>query len=353
MRGTLRAALAAVLLLTIAPGCVTSRVAYTPEALRQRVAELDPTFPASELVVPFELPPEALEAAHRAVVGVKGDDERVQRLVKAFFTGQNRRVEYDATATTSGADALAAGRGNCLALASIFIGLARAIGLDAQYVDLSSRVNEMRYGDGGTTVNMGHVSAMVVTGNDRITLDFMRLGPVRWYKPLDDLEALAHYYNNLGYELIDDAAGRSVAPDWVGAARYFRMAVAVKPTFARAWNNLGIAAARQGHRAEAAERYRQAIELDPRLPAPLANLGALQLQQGDLAGAMASLERAASLEPGGAHIQYQLAVARLRSGDKDGAIRSLRRTLSLRGSYPGAQALLEQLAPGSPGAGGF
>jgi Flp pilus assembly protein TadD len=98
--------------------------------------------------------------------------------------------------------------------------------------------------------------------------------------------------------------------------------------------------------------YLRAIELDASMAAPHANLGALHLQAGDLESALRELAAAGSLDPTGAHIQYNLAVARLRNGDRAGAIEALRRTLSLRGSYPGAQALLDRLAPGSPGAGG-
>jgi tetratricopeptide (TPR) repeat protein len=347
------AALLAALPLVFAPGCLTaSRVAYTPDELRRRVSELAPGLPAADLVVPYELPPEAIERARRAVSSAAGDEQRLEQLVKALFDPRVFGLRYAADTTTTGAEALLARRGNCVALASVFIGLARALGLDARYIDASSRVHETRYGDDGAPVSFGHVTAMVLLGNQRIGLDFARAGTFRWYQELDDLEALAHFYNNRGYELLDQAQARGEAPDWEASARLFRLATEVKPTFARAWNNLGIAAARLGRRPEAAAHYRRAMTLDPRLAAPRANLGALRLLEGDLPGALEALESAADLEPAGAHIQFQLAVARLRSGNREGAIRALRRTLSLREGYPGAEALLQQLAPAAPGAGG-
>ena len=90
-----------------------------------------------------------------------------------------------------------------MALASAFVGLARHVGLDARYIDASSRVHETRYGEDGTTVNFGHVTAMVMTGQEKIGLDFEQVGPFTWYRVLDDLEALAHFYNNRGYEAVD------------------------------------------------------------------------------------------------------------------------------------------------------
>lgn len=335
-----------------ATGCLGSlKQVYTPAELRREL-EVRQAVPAPDLVVPFELPPEALARARRLVLGGMTSAKKVEVLVRAMFDPEAFGLRYDASVTTTGAEALRAGRGNCVALASVFIGLARSVGLDARFVDASSRVNERRYAEDGSAVHFGHVTAMVNTGYERIGLDFARIGPFQWYQVLDDLEALAHYYNNRGFELVDRAREAGAAPDWPEAGRLFALAVAVKPGFARGWNNLGIAAARLGRRDEAVAHYRRAMALDPLLAAPHANLGAMLLQDGDLAAALDELDRAAALDPKGAHIQYNLALARLRSGDRAGAVEALQRTLSLRGGYPGAQALMEQLAPGSPGAGG-
>jgi tetratricopeptide (TPR) repeat protein len=252
-------------------------------------------------------------------------------------------LRYDASYTTSGAEALRSGRGNCVALASVFIGLARSIGLEARYIDASVAVREVRYGDDGSTINFGHITAQVTTGSEKIGLDFAKLGRFRRYDVLDDLEAVAHFYNNRGYEQVERAREQGEAPDWGEAERLFRLAVVAKPTFARGWNNLGIAAARQGRSSEAATHYRKAASLDPLLAAPRANLGALLLQSGDLPAALKELTAAAEIDPRGAHIQYNLAVARLRSGDRSGAMEALQRTVSLHPTYPGAQALIEQL----------
>lgn len=332
-------------------GCLgTSSNRYAPDQLRRALAARE--VPPADLVVPFELPPEAIAKARELVQPIASDDLKVEALVRAMFDQALFGLRYDPSTTTSGAEALRSRRGNCVALSSVFIGLARAAGLDARYIDASSRVHETRHGEDGSTVRFGHVSALVDAGDRKIGLDFARIGAFKWYKVLDDLEALAHYYNNRGYELVDRAREQAGAPDWAEAERHFRLATTVKPSFARAWNNLGIAAARQGRRNEAIAHYRKAAALDPRMAAPHANLGAIYLVAGDLPAALQALAEAASIDPAGAHIQYNLALARLRSGDREGAIAALRRTLKLSGAYPGAFELLERLSPGSPGAGG-
>jgi hypothetical protein len=342
VRRLVAAPVAALVLLGL--GCAGgARRAYRPDELRKELLSRGPALPVSEVVVPFELPPDALATAQRLVNNVRDDEHRVEILVQAMFDPDVYGLTYDASSTTSGAETLRTHRGNCVGLASVFIGLARSVGLEALYIDASGVVHETRYGEDGSTINFGHVTAQVTTNRKKIGLDFAQLGRFLRYDELDDMEAVAHFYNNRGYEQVDRAREAGVAPDWVEPERLFRLAVVVKPSFARGWNNLGIAVSRQGRSSEAATLYRKAASLDPLLAAPRANLGALLLQSGDLPGALEELNAAAALDPEGAHIQYNLAVARLRSGDRIGAMEALQRALSLHPSYPGAQALMEQL----------
>jgi tetratricopeptide (TPR) repeat protein len=341
-RRIVAAPLAALVLYSL--GCAGgARQVYTPDGLRKVLLSRGPAIPTADVVVPFELPPEALATADRLVRNARSDEQRVDILIRAMFDPAVYGLTYDASATTSGAETLRSGKGNCVGLASVFIGLARSVGLEALYIDASGVVHETRYGDDGSTINFGHITAQVTTGSKKIGLDFSQFGRFRKYDVLDDLEAVAHFYNNRGYEPVDRAREQGEAPDWAEAERLFRLAVVAKPTFARGWNNLGIAVSRQGRSAEAATYYRKSASLDPLITAPHVNLGALLLSSGDLPGALEELNAAADLDPNGAHIQYNLAVARLRSGDRAGAAEALQRTLSLHPGYPGAQALKEQL----------
>ncbi len=321
----------------------TARLAYTPEGLRAEVARVAPEVPAAEIVVPFEITEAQGALARRLVAEAPGDRERLRILTEALFDPALFGLRYSSTATVSAKEALRTSEGNCLSLASVLIGLARAVGLSAYYMDASTRVHETRYADDGTTVNVGHVTAMVQTPSENIGLDVASMGRIRWYRVMDDVEALAHYYNNRGFDLVDRPQGSVTAGQWEEAAHSFWLAVQVRPGFAQAWNNLGIAAERLGRHREAMGDYRAAIERDPKLGAPYNNLGSLYLKTGDVGGALKALETAAKLEPRGPHIQYNLAVARIRHGDRAGAVEALRRAIELRAGFAEATALLDEL----------
>jgi tetratricopeptide (TPR) repeat protein len=323
-------------------GCTTARLAYSPAELRAEVARRAPDLPAADVVVPYELAAEDRARAEAIVGQLRSVDLKVQALVMAMFDPDQLGLRYADVVTGSAASTLRARRGNCLALASVFVGLARAVGLEAYYIDASTRVHETKYADDGMTVSSGHVTAMVVTPKGNVGLDFAHLGPFAWYRTLDDVEALAHFYNNRAFERIDDARARGAAVDWEEAALDFRRATEVKPEFALAWSNLGMAEADLGREGEAVRHYREAIRRAPALVAPRNNLGTLLLRRGDVAGALEVLEAATALRTSGPHVLYNLALARLRAGDRDGALEALR--LARSKGYARAQRLLDELA---------
>lgn len=337
---TILVALAATLL--GGAGCAVRRVAYSPSDLEAEVARRAPDLPADEVVVPFEVGEAQAKRARELVRGVSSPHLKVARLLEALFDPEVFGLRYVSGVTGDAAETLRRREGNCLALASVFVGLARAVGLEAYYIDASTRVHETRHADDGITVSAGHITAMVVTGTGNVGLDFARLGPFVWYRVLDDVEALAHFYNNRGWETVYLARERGDPADWEAAARDFRRATAVLPTFALAWNNLGLALASGDRDREAAPLYREAIRLDPRLAAPRNNLGALLLRAGANEEALETLEAAAHLASSGPHVLYNLALARLRTGDRAGAVEALRK--ASEEGYPRAQRLLDELA---------
>jgi tetratricopeptide (TPR) repeat protein len=294
-----------------AAGCgAPVRLAYTADALREQLARQAPTLTPQEVVVPYEVDAEQVALARAAMGDVRDDKERVEALVAAMFDRKLFGLRYVDVVTASARETLARKEGNCLGLASVFIGLARALGLSAFYMDASTRVHETHAGGDGLTVNTGHVTAVVRVGREDFGLDFAYMGKFQWYRIIDDVEALAHFYNNRGFDLVERALAEGHPVAWEEASRDFRRAVLVLPSFARAWNNLGIAAARRDLVAEAIRDYRTAIERDPQLAAPRYNLGSLYLADGDADGALPLLEEAARMEPASVHIQARLARAR-------------------------------------------
>jgi Tetratricopeptide repeat len=90
----------------------------------------------------------------------------------------------------------------------------------------------------------------------------------------------------------------------------YNMAIEAAPKNAAAYNNRGVAWARQGNLERAFTDFNRAIELDPRLAAPHNNRGAAHLATKSYAQAILDLTRAIELHPTYAAAHVNLGVAR-------------------------------------------
>jgi Flp pilus assembly protein TadD len=100
-----------------------------------------------------------------------------------------------------------------------------------------------------------------------------------------------------------------------------RRPIALEPTYAEAYHNLGLAFASQNQLDKAVTNYRKALTF-PTYPSPeLAyhNLGEAYLRQGKLKEAEEALRQATQLEPKGQFSYYLLGVVLAEAGRKDEA----------------------------------
>jgi tetratricopeptide (TPR) repeat protein len=325
--------LAGVLLL--AAGCGTARkriygVDELREVLGDRLAdEADET-----LVVPFEVTPEIVAAARQATRGLPDDYSRAVALIELILDQSRVAATYEALANKTAVETFRGGSANCLSLTNLFIGMARSLGMEVVYVDVTQIEELLEEGD--YRVHTGHICAGLFHGNSFALIDFAgvpRKNYVR-FRIIDDIEAVANYYNNLGFELARlraEGGCADIDPD-ADIVNYER-ATRIMPGFAKAYNNLGVAYARRGRYPEAERAYRRAIELDPTLGEAYGNLGNLLLARRDLSTAPSMYQKAARYSSSAYYYLYKLGTAFYLDDDPDGAVRSFRRALRRRRSF--------------------
>ncbi len=84
---------------------------------------------------------------------------------------------------------------------------------------------------------------------------------------------------------------------WEDAIEAYRRVVAIDPTYAAAWNNLGLLLHRLGSYDEAEAAYRSALEHDPRCCEAAYNLGSLHEDRGAIEDAIGDYRQALELRP--------------------------------------------------------
>ena len=317
--------------------------AYSAERFMAEAIAQAPSVPVDDLVVPFRVTPEMVAKARDVIRGHRSDYQRAQALMESITADDGFGLHYEAVATATPDVTLERGYGNCLALTSMFIGLAREIGLTAYYVDASDRINDLRQEE-GLIVDSGHIAGGVRTERGYTLIDYDgHASDYRTFKIIDDITALAHYYNNLGFERITEARRSDVEVPWEDIGRLFELATKVRPDFAHAYNNLGVAHRKLGDLDAAESAYLAAIAVDDEFDAAHHNLGNLRMKRGDVEGAIEAYDVAMRLRGRNPFLHYHRGIAQYRLNDLVAAEKSFKKAISQKRDYIEARNLLAQV----------
>ncbi len=259
----------------------------------------------------------ALTAEMRAFVAqhvAAGADRatRLRQLGSAVIHSEGFRLDYDETTRTAAAT-FEARRGNCLSFSSLFVALARELGIDARFQEVDTPPDWSYRAE--TFVLNRHVNVLVDLGRDgEHVVDFNMEDFRTSYdrRGISDERALAHFFNNLGVE-------RMQAGEAALALGYLRRAARHDPSFAPAWTNLGILYARAGQPLYAEAAHLRALRSDPSDLVAMSNLAGLYERQGDRDRAAEYRRLASQHRSRNPYYLFQLAREDFQAGDYDGA----------------------------------
>jgi tetratricopeptide (TPR) repeat protein len=317
---------------------------YTPDEVVADLKSRVPEDVVQKIVVPYDINDEIRELARNSVDNLWSEPEKTRAIVNAIISRTGMSISYDWLSNKTAQQVYYEGKGNCLAYTNLFIGMAREVGIDAVYVDVTTveRVSK----EAEVIVNNGHVTGGVRRGPDVVMIDFTRT-PEREYrgaKVLDDFEAIANYYNNQGFlygyyaETAGDM-GDNFDPQ-AAELEMYQMALDVFPNFYRARNNLGVALRRRGRVNEAIEQYNLALEADPKFAEARSNLGAAYYSMGRVDDAIESFELAAKSGGSNGYYDHHLGVIQFQQGDYKEAVRHFKKAISRDSSIADARFYL-------------
>jgi len=257
--------------LVLATACSQYKPFDSVAHLRGEVAPRLGAARAASLDVPFALSPELTAAAQTVMRPAGAEREKVTHVIDFIF--DDLHLQYSVAPTRTAASTYATRRGNCLSFVNLFVALAREQGLAPFYVEVTDY--QKWSNRDGMVVSQGHIVGGMYLDGELKTYDFLPYRPkaYRKFNPIDDLAAVAHYYNNLGAEAL-------LAGDNATARGLLETAVAIAPSFDRAYNNLGVAQARAGEVEPALATYRKGLEKAPDNTMIMTNMARLFQRQG-------------------------------------------------------------------------
>jgi len=136
----------------------------------------------------------------------------------------------------------------------------------------------------------------------------------------------AEAYNNMGNAL--KKQGKSIE-----AIEAYKKALALKPNYAEAYNNMGTVLQEQGELEEAIDAYKKALALKPDYAEAYYNMGNTLQEQGKLEEAMEALNKALSLKPNYAEAYNNMGTALQEQGELEEAIEAYKKALALKPDF--------------------
>jgi tetratricopeptide (TPR) repeat protein len=319
----------AVLAVSLVACASLQRRDYSPEELRSELESRVSTQLRDEIVIPFEVNDEIRALAREATAGALTDSGRVRALVQTITGLAGFSLSYDWLSNKTAQEVYREGKGNCLAYSNLFVGMARSAGLDAGYADVSFTERVTREAE--IVVHSQHITAVARLATGTTLVDFSA-NPGRTYigfKPIDDLEAIANFYNNQGFLYGYFTENQDVDFDPLEKElEMYRLALEILPTFRRARNNLGVALRRRGRVDEAIQEYLLVIQQHPKYAEAYSNLGAAYLYEGHTQEALHAYRVAARYAGRDGYIHARLGALLLRLGRYQEAITQLKKGLS-------------------------
>jgi Tfp pilus assembly protein PilF len=253
-------------------------------------------------------------------------------LVEALHTKAQLRLEYDAELTRNAAEAFDARAGNCLSLVVMTAALAKQLQLPIAFQALTghetwSRSGDLSFVNGHVNITVAkrlvdRVAAFDADTQLRIEFGQIPMGRGQALHVISEATIVSMFMNNRAAEYlvrgaIDDAYAHA------------REAVIQDPTYASAYNTLGVVYVRRGFDAAAERAYREALVRDANHTAALQNVARLLQKQGRAAEAAAFQARLAQIEREPPFAHFDLGVAAAKAGQyaaaRDHLLREMKR----------------------------
>ena len=314
----------AVALLGVA-GCTQYQKVDSAGLLRQEYAKEVGPAAAAQIVVPFEVDEGLRKTLDERVKPEPTDLRTINAVLRFIF--EDLDLHYQLAPTHTAVEAFHTQRGNCLSFVNLFVAVARERGLNPSYVEVTDYQKWNHRA--GMVVSQGHIVAGMYLDGELKTYDFLPYRPkaYRAFKPIGDLTAAAHFYNNLGAEALMDG-------DLAKARELLQTSVRIAPRFKEGYNNLGVCLARGGDLEGALDLYRKGLEIDPGNAMLLTNMTRAYQQLGRTAEAeqlLAEIDETNTSNPFFFVYQGEMALSR---GEADKALAYMTKALRLESEAP-------------------
>ena len=282
--------------------------------------------PSTELTLPSADDAFGLDASMRAFIApftaIRDPRVRLFKIIEGLEERGLFSLDY-AEVTRTASATFHERQGNCLSFTMLFVGLARAAGLNATYQSVEVPPT---WANDGRVVIASHVNAVVRTGVGEETVVDFNVRAARANersRRVSNSYALSLFYTNLGAEAL-------VRGDYAASLAYLRESARVYPNIAGLWVNLGVLYSRHARYEHAEAAYLRALAVDDREQSALANLVVTYEALGRPERVLEYRDKVQAYRERNPYYHYGVATRAFEEQDFATALTALRRALRLK-----------------------
>src|SRR6185436_14072154 len=312
--------LSILLLAGLAAGCGQYQRFDSVGHLREQYAEQVGAATAAHLIVPFELDGKVRAAIEGKMHPASSELRNLNSVLNFIF--EDLDLHYSLNPTRTAVETFQEHRGNCLSFVNLFVGLARERRLNPFYVEVTDYQKWNHRA--GMVVSQGHIVAGMYLDGELKTYDFLPYRPKAYkdFKPIDDLTAAAHFYNNLGAEAL-------MGGDLPGALELYQKGLAIDPDNAMILTNMTRAYQQLGRTQEADDLLARIEASNTSNPFFFVYQGEMALSRGENQKALDYMVKALRLDTEAPEVHVGFVKVYLALGEMDKARHHLERALKL------------------------
>ncbi|MBN2136037.1 MAG: tetratricopeptide repeat protein [Acidobacteria bacterium] len=266
-------------------GC-SQKYVYTNEELSDRISDkLNLTKDEAMQFIPFAANDKVKEIAEVVKKSHRSDAGKMDLILSIMLGRDALNIIYDKDANLNAYQVMINKTANCVSYTNLFIAIAREVGLNAAFVDVTQVQNYQS--DDYIHYKEGHICAGVNISGYVYLVDFV-YNPKNYkkYKIIDDYQAIANFLTMLGVEQ-DRKYLMTHNEENLNKAIYFHTsAISIDPKSTRAMNNLGVIFMRLKQYNAAKKLFSEALDIDESVDVARYNLAELMVREKDLEGAI-------------------------------------------------------------------
>lgn len=260
-------------------GCSTKYI-YTESELEETIMDkLNLGRTEARSLIPFLKTDKIMELSKDTDKHTSSPKGEANAIIMKIIGSNSLNVVYDQSSNLTAYEVIIQRSANCISYTNLFVAMARAMGLEAVFVDVTQQIE---FGsDQYFNYQEGHICAGVKEGERLFLFDFVYNSKnYKRFKVIDDFEAIANFMTILGVDN-DEKFLKTGNNEFKDRALYYHTAaLTLSPKFTRAMNNLAVMYLRDGNLDSAQTLLEQALDIDDTLNIARFNLAEIYIRRG-------------------------------------------------------------------------